>query len=77
VSFARRVVARGSGAARAGLGCIAFVLGGKCGSVAGSNENATTDPGEVGAETSGWYSWTPTESGNAAGLRRLDEVVSA
>jgi secreted trypsin-like serine protease len=41
------------------------VLSGNAGSVTGTNENATLDPGESGAEASVWYSWTPTESGNA------------
>jgi secreted trypsin-like serine protease len=43
----------------------ATALAGNAGSAAGTNENATVDPGETGAETSVWYSWTPTESGNA------------
>jgi secreted trypsin-like serine protease len=43
----------------------ATALGGNAGSVPGSNENSTLDPGESGTEATVWYTWTPTESGNA------------
>lgn len=43
----------------------AAVLVGNSGSVPGSNENATVDPGENGVEATVWYSWTPAESGPA------------
>jgi Trypsin len=41
-------------------------LPGNAGSTSGSSVNATLDPGEFPfAETSVWYSWTPTQSGTA------------
>ncbi|WP_346263621.1 serine protease [Plantactinospora sp. ZYX-F-223] len=43
----------------------AATLGGNAGSVVGTNENATVDPAEPAGETTVWYSWTPTVSGNA------------
>ncbi|OLF12576.1 S1 family serine peptidase [Actinophytocola xanthii] len=43
----------------------AQALSGNAGSVTGSNDSATLDPGEAGVEASVWYTWTPTESGNA------------
>jgi hypothetical protein len=44
----------------------AQALPGNAGSTVGSTVNATLDPGEFPfAETSVWYSWTPTQSGPA------------
>ncbi|MFK3983751.1 trypsin-like serine protease [Micromonospora sp. NPDC050397] len=43
----------------------ASTLAGNAGSVVGTNENATVDPAEPAGETTVWYTWTPTISGNA------------
>ncbi|TDV57857.1 S1 family serine peptidase [Actinophytocola oryzae] len=43
----------------------ATVLPGNAGATTGTNENATLDPGETGAEADVWYTWTPSESGTA------------